>query len=165
MIKVVYPGSFDPITKGHLDIIKRCSYVFDEVIVAVLINPNKNGWFTTEEREDQIRRVIRHLPNVRVKSFSGLLVDFMDEEGAEVMVKGLRTMSDFDYELQMALMNKKLNMKKETMFMMTNSKYSYLSSTAIKQVALFKGQLDGLVPEELEEEIRERAKKLRGNCN
>ncbi|MDU1411616.1 MAG: pantetheine-phosphate adenylyltransferase [Clostridium sp.] len=162
MIKVVYPGSFDPITKGHLDIIKRCSYVFDEVIVAVLINPNKNGWFTTEEREDQIRRVIRHLPNVRVKSFSGLLVDFMDEEGAEVMVKGLRTMSDFDYELQMALMNKKLNMKKETMFMMTNSKYSYLSSTAIKQVALFKGQLDGLVPEELEEEIRERAKKIEG---
>lgn len=162
MIKVVYPGSFDPITKGHLDIIKRCSYVFDEVIVAVLINPNKNGWFTTEEREDQIRRVIRHLPNVRVKSFTGLLVDFMDEEGAEVMVKGLRTMSDFDYELQMALMNKKLNMKKETMFMMTNSKYSYLSSTAIKQVALFKGQLDGLVPEELEEEIRERAKKIEG---
>lgn len=162
MIKVVYPGSFDPITKGHLDIIKRCSYVFDEVIVAVLINPNKSGWFTTEEREDQIRRVVKHFPNVRVKSFSGLLVDFMDEEGAEVMVKGLRTMSDFDYELQMALMNKKLNMKKETMFMMTNSKYSYLSSTAIKQVALFKGQLDGLVPEELEEEIRERAKKIEG---
>ena len=88
MIKVVYPGSFDPITKGHLDIIKRCSYVFDEVIVAVLINPNKSGWFTTEEREDQIRRVVKHFPNVRVKSFSGLLVDFMDEEGAEVMVKG-----------------------------------------------------------------------------
>lgn len=162
MIKAVYPGSFDPITKGHLDIIKRCAYVFDEVIVAILVNPNKNGWFTTEERVQQIKRVVEGLTNVKVRSFSGLLVDFMDEEGAEVIVKGLRSVEDFDYEMQMALMNKKLNEKKETMFMMSNSKYSYLSSTAIKQVALFNGQLDGLVPDELQEEIRTRAKKIGG---
>lgn len=162
MIKAVYPGSFDPITNGHLDIIRRCSKVFDEVIVAILINPNKSGWFDIEERKAQINKVVSCLPNVKVKSFSGLLVDFMDDEGADVIVKGLRSMSDFDYEFQMALMNKKLNDKKETMFMMTNSKYSYLSSTAIKQVALFKGELDGLVPSELQMEIRERAKKYEG---
>lgn len=162
MIKAVYPGSFDPITNGHLDIIKRCSYVFDEVTVAVLLNPNKSGWFSIEERIDQIERVVKSLPNVKVKSFTGLLVDFMEAENSDVMVKGLRSMSDFDYEFQMALMNKKLDKTKETMFMMTNSKYSYLSSSAIKQVALFKGNLGGLIPEELEEEVRERAKSFEG---
>ncbi|MEG0133523.1 MAG: pantetheine-phosphate adenylyltransferase [Clostridium sp.] len=162
MIKAVYPGSFDPITNGHLDIIKRCSFVFDEVIVAVLVNPNKQGWFNPEERVEQIERVIKPLKNVKVKRFTGLLVDFMEEENIEVIVKGLRSMSDFDYEFQMALMNKKLNKKKETMFMMTNSKYSYLSSTAIKQVALFNGHLEGLIPSELEDEIREKAKEFRG---
>jgi pantetheine-phosphate adenylyltransferase len=162
MIKAVYPGSFDPITNGHLDIIKRCSYVFDEVTVAILVNPNKSGWFSTEERLDQVGRVVKSLPNVKIKSFTGLLVDFMEEEDSDVMVKGLRSMSDFDYEFQMALMNKKLDKTKETMFMMTNSKYSYLSSTAIKQVALFKGHLDGLIPKELEDEVRERAKRFEG---
>lgn len=162
MIKAVYPGSFDPITNGHLDIIKRCSYVFDEVTVAILVNPNKSGWFSTEERLDQVRKVVKSLPNVKIKSFTGLLVDFMEEEDSDVMVKGLRSMSDFDYEFQMALMNKKLDKTKETMFMMTNSKYSYLSSTAIKQVALFKGHLDGLIPKELENEVRERAKRFEG---
>lgn len=162
MIRAVYPGSFDPITNGHLDIIKRCSYVFDEVIVAVLVNPNKKGWFEVEERVRQIEKVVASFENIKVLSFTGLLVDFMDKEGIDVIIKGLRSMSDFDYEFQMALMNKKLDKTKETMFMMTNSKYSYLSSTAIKQVALFKGCLDGLVPEELEDEIRERAKVFEG---
>lgn len=162
MIKAVYPGSFDPITNGHLDIIKRCSHVFDEVIVGVLVNPNKVGWFTIEERVKQIEKVVANLGNVRVMSFSGLLVEFMEREGADVMVKGLRSMSDFDYEMQMALMNKKLDETKETMFMMTNSKYSYLSSTAIKQVAMFKGEIKGLVPAELEHQIMERAKRFEG---
>lgn len=162
MSKAVYPGSFDPITNGHLDIIKRCSYVFDEVIVAVLVNPDKKGWFTPDERVSMIERVVSHLDNVKVRRFEGLLVDFMEKENIEVMVKGLRTMTDFDYEMQMALMNKKLNKDKETMFMMTNSKYSYLSSTAIKQVALFRGNLEGLIPGELEDEIRLRAREFEG---
>ena len=107
-----------------------------------------------------IERVTEHLGNVKVRSFEGLLVDFMDKENIDVIVKGLRTMTDFDYEMQMALMNKKLNKTKETMFMMTNSKYSYLSSTAIKQVALFKGNLEGLIPGELEAEIRKKVMKF-----
>lgn len=160
MSKAVYPGSFDPITNGHLDIIKRCSYVFDEVIVAVLINPDKKGWFTPDERISMIESVTTQLGNVKVKRFEGLLVDFMEEEDIDIIIKGLRTMTDFDYEMQMALMNKKLNKTKETMFMMTNNKYSYLSSSAIKQVAMFNGNLDGLIPLELEDIIRKRVVKL-----
>ena len=162
MSKAVYPGSYDPITNGHLDIIKRCSYVFDEVVVAILVNPDKKGWFTTEERVKMIEKVTSHLGNVKVKSFEGLLVDFMENEDIGVIIKGLRTMTDFDYEMQMAMMNKKLNKTKETMFMMTNSKYSYLSSSAVKQVAIFKGNLDGLIPGELEDEIRNKAKNFEG---
>lgn len=158
MKKAVYPGSFDPITKGHLDIIKRASRIFDEVIVAVLINPDKKGWFSIDERVSQIEKVTKNIKNVKVKNFTGLLVDFMEEEDVDVIVKGLRSMSDFDYEFQMALMNKKLNRDKETFFMITNAKYSYLSSSSIKQVALFGGCLEDLVPEETQEEVKARAK-------
>lgn len=163
MRRAVYPGSFDPITNGHLDIIKRSSYVFDEVIVAVLINPDKKGWFEVDERVAHIQKVIAPYKNVRVKSFTGLLVDFMNAEEADVIVKGLRSMSDFDYEFQMALMNKKLDKTKETVFMMTNSKYSYLSSSATKQVALFGGCLEDLVPDEIKEDLKKRAKIKRGD--
>ncbi|ARC85696.1 pantetheine-phosphate adenylyltransferase [Clostridium argentinense CDC 2741] len=163
MRKAVYPGSFDPITNGHLDIIKRSSYVFDEVIVAVLINPDKKGWFEIDERVAHIQKVIAPYKNVKVKRFSGLLVDFMNAEEADVIVKGLRSMSDFDYEFQMALMNKKLDKTKETVFMMTNSKYSYLSSSATKQVALFGGCLEDLVPDEIKEDLKKRAKIKRGD--
>ncbi|MGL4731603.1 MAG: pantetheine-phosphate adenylyltransferase [Clostridium sp.] len=162
MRKAVYPGSFDPITKGHLDIIKRASYIFDEVVVAVLINPDKKGWFTIEERVEQIKKVTSNMSNIKVKSFSGLLVDFMNDEQIDVIIKGLRSMSDFDYEFQMALMNKKLDKTKETLFMMTNSKYSYLSSSSIKQVALFGGCLENLVPEVTQEEVKARATIKRG---
>lgn len=147
MRRAVYPGSFDPITNGHLDIIKRAANVFDEVVVGVLINPDKKGLFNNEERVELIERSIANLPNVKVESFSGLLIDFMKEKGAKVIVKGLRAVSDFEYEFQMSLMNNKLDPTIETVFMMTNSKYSYLSSSSVKQVATFGGCIKGLVPE------------------
>ncbi|MCY6959485.1 pantetheine-phosphate adenylyltransferase [Clostridium brassicae] len=145
----VYPGSFDPITKGHLDIIKRASQIFDEVIVAVLINPDKKGLFNIEERVELIKRVTRDIENVKTESFHGLLVDYMNEKGSNVIIKGLRAVSDFEYELQMSHMNKKLDATIETVFLMTSAKYSYLSSSSIKQVVMFGGCIDDLVPNEI----------------
>ncbi|PRR78964.1 Phosphopantetheine adenylyltransferase [Clostridium liquoris] len=149
----VYPGSFDPITNGHLDIIKRASRVFDKVIVGILVNPDKKGLFSIEERKELIRRVTRDIPNVKVESFTGLLVDFMKERDINVIIKGLRAVSDFEYEFQMALMNKKLNSNIETLFMMTDAKYSFLSSSSVKQVAMFGGCINGLVPDEIVDEV------------
>lgn len=143
----VYPGSFDPITNGHLDIIKRGSKSFDKVIVAVLINIDKKGLFDIEERVELIKKVVANMPNVEVLSFSGLLVDFLKIHNASVILKGLRAVSDFEYELQMALMNKKLDPEVETMFMMTSDEYCYLSSSSVKQVAKFGGCIEGLVPD------------------
>lgn len=153
MKRAVYPGSFDPITNGHLDIITRASRVFDEVVVAVLINPDKKGLFDIEERVILIEKCVSKLANVKVQSFSGLLINFMKAVDAEVIVKGLRAVSDFEYEFQMALMNNKLNPKIETVFMMTNAKYSYLSSSSVKQVAMFGGCINGLVPNEIASDI------------
>lgn len=149
MRRAVFPGSFDPITKGHLDIIKRSSKVFDEVIVAVLINPDKKGLFHIEERVELIEKITKDMENVRVESFHGLLVDYMNEKDAKIIIKGLRAVADFEYELQMALMNKKLDSTIETMFMMTSAKYSYLSSSSIKQILRFGGCIDDLVPNEI----------------
>lgn len=149
MIKAICPGSFDPITNGHLDIIERASKVFDELIVGVLVNPEKKSLFTVDERVEQIKRLVEKLPNVKVKKFSGLLVNLMNEEGAEVIVKGLRAVSDFEYEFQMASMNNKLDPSKETVFMMTKAEYCYLSSSSVKQVAMFGGCIKGLVPDEI----------------
>ena len=145
----VYPGSFDPITNGHLDIIKRASRVCDEVIVGVLINPEKNGLLTIDKRVELIERVTADIPNVRVESFSGLLINFMKEKGASVIVKGLRAVTDFEYELSMALMNNKLDPNIETVFLMTNAQFSFLSSSSIKQVAMFGGCMKGLIPDEI----------------
>ncbi|WAM32947.1 pantetheine-phosphate adenylyltransferase [Caldicellulosiruptor morganii] len=149
----VYPGSFDPVTNGHLDIIERASKIFDKLIVAVLVNPNKTPVFDIDERVELLKETTEHLPNVEVKAFKGLLIDFMKQENARVIVKGLRAVSDFEYEFQMALLNKKLEPSIETIFMMTNSKYSYLSSSMVKEVARFGGCIEDLVPEKIARKV------------
>ncbi|MDF2545727.1 MAG: pantetheine-phosphate adenylyltransferase [Anaerosolibacter sp.] len=145
----VYPGSFDPVTNGHLDIIKRSSRLFDKVIVAVLHNASKTPLFTVEEKMDLLSQVTSDIPNVEIDSFSGLLADYVMENKISSIVKGLRAVSDFEYELQMALMNRKLNPDVETIFMMTSGEYSYLSSSIVKEVFKFNGCIKGLVPDEV----------------
>lgn len=158
MKRAVYPGSFDPMTKGHLDIIERASGIFDEVIIAVLINPEKKGLFNAEERVNMIEKTITDFKNVRVESFTGLLVDFMKKKEANLIVKGLRAVSDFEYELQMALLNNKLDTRVETVFLMTNEKYSCISSSAVKQIAMFGGKLTDFVPGEIVKDIEDKFK-------
>ncbi|HIT84829.1 MAG TPA: pantetheine-phosphate adenylyltransferase [Candidatus Ornithomonoglobus intestinigallinarum] len=154
----VYPGSFDPITNGHLDIIRRASRIYDKVIVGVLCNGGKNPVFTPEERVCMIRSVTSDIQNVEVDSFTGLLVEFVKAKNAAVIIKGLRTVADFEYEFQMALLNKALNPEYETMFMMTDTKYSYISSSMVKELAGFKGDLTGLVPASIINKIQEKYK-------
>lgn len=145
MTRVVCPGSFDPVTNGHMDIIGRCADLFDEVIVAVLVNESKSGLFTVEERMEMLRDAAAEYPSVRVESFRGLLVNFCREQDARVVVKGLRAVSDFDYELQMAQMNFGLA-EVETLFMPTNPLYSFLSSSLVKDVAKWGGDVAPHVP-------------------
>ncbi len=142
----VYPGSFDPLHNGHLDIVERCLPIFDEVLVAVLRNEEKKPLFSVEERQEMLREVLAPMGRCRVESFSGLLVDFMDQVGAITIVRGLRALSDFDYEFQMALMNRRLNPRVETVFMMPKEEYSYLSSRLVKEVVDLGGDVTGLVP-------------------
>lgn len=149
----VYPGSFDPITNGHLDIIKRASKVFDKVIVSILVNSSKTPCFEMEERRALIERGMGDLPNVEVDCFEGLLVNYVRKKGAHVIIKGLRAISDFEYEFQMALANTKIAPDIETLFMMTNQEYSYLSSSIVKELASLGGSLEGLVPDEIMQDI------------
>ncbi len=146
MRTAVCPRSFDPVTNGHLDVFARASVLADEVVVAVLVNPSKSGMFSIEERMEMIREVVRPYPTILVDSFRGLLVDYCREHGIRAIVKGLRAISDFDYELQMAQMNYRLA-DVETLFVSTNPLYSYLSSSLIKEVARHGGDVSGLVPE------------------
>lgn len=149
------PGSFDPVTNGHLDVIERISPLFDEIVVAVLINKNKQGLFDTEERIELLRESTKDLPNIVVDSFHGLLVDFCKAHGIQVIVKGLRAVSDFDYELQMGQMNHSLA-GVETLFIPTNPLYSFLSSSLVKEVATYGGDVSGLVPEPVLTRLRAR---------
>ena len=155
----VYPGSFDPVTVGHLDIIERSSKLFDKVYVAVLQNSSKTPAFSVEERKELISRVTGHLDNIVIADFSGLLVDFAKSVGAKVIVKGLRALSDFEYEFQMALINKKLEDEIETMFLMTSAQNQYLSSSVVKDVARYGANLMGLVPPEIMQDIYDKFKK------
>ena len=150
----VYPGSFDPPTNGHLDILVRATHLFPRVIVAVTDNSVKNPTFTLKERLAMLAAATRRLPNVTVESFSGLLVHYLEKKKASVIVRGLRAISDFEYEFQMALMNRHLSRKIETVFLMPDESYTYLSSSVIKEVARFGGSTKGLVPPEVERYLK-----------
>ena len=152
----VYPGSFDPLTNGHVDIITRGARLFERIIVAILVNAEKSPLFTMEERVDVARTVFRHLPNVEVDTFNGLLVDYVAGRQAHVIVRGLRAVSDFEIEFQMALMNQRLNGKIETVFMMPAEQYTYISSRLIKEVFSLGGAVRGLVPDVVEQRLREK---------
>ncbi|NRR20940.1 pantetheine-phosphate adenylyltransferase [Brevibacillus sp. MS2.2] len=154
MAIAVCSGSFDPVTYGHLDIIARGANVFDKVIVAVLINSKKNSLFSVEERVDLLRQATADMKNVEVDSFDGLLIDYMNKKGAQVIIRGLRAVSDFEYEMQVASINKKLDENIETFFMMTNNQYSYLSSSIVKEVAKYKASVVDLVPPVVEEALK-----------
>ena len=150
----VYPGSFDPVTNGHLDIIQRAIKIFDLVYIAVIENPEKTPLFKTEERMEMLSKSLPPSPKIKIDSFSGLLVDYAKKIGANAIVRGLRAVSDFDYEFQMALTNRKMCPEIETVFMMTDYKYSYLSSSFVKQIARLGGDISAFVPPPVEERLK-----------
>jgi pantetheine-phosphate adenylyltransferase len=152
----VYPGSFDPLTNGHVDIILRGAQLFDRIIVAILVNAEKAPLFTMGERVEIARAVFKDRPSVEVDTFDGLLVDYVARRGAQVIVRGLRAVSDFEYEFQMALMNRRLNRAIETVFMMPDEKYTYISSRLIKEVFALGGRVHGLVPDMVEDRLRDK---------
>jgi pantetheine-phosphate adenylyltransferase len=154
----IYPGSFDPLTSGHVDIIERGSRIFDSIIVAILANVEKTPLFSESERVAIIREVFKDTPNVQVETFNGMLVDYAQRKQANVLVRGLRAVSDFEYEFQMALMNRHLAPGLETVFMMPAEQYTYISSRLIKEVFTLGGEITGLVPAIVEEQLREKAK-------
>jgi pantetheine-phosphate adenylyltransferase len=154
----IYPGTFDPITNGHLDLVDRGLRIFDEIIIAVAPNPKKQPLFTLEERMRLIRESVKDCKNVIVEAFNGLLVDYVKQKGGVAIIRGLRAVSDFEYELQMALMNRRLDSEIETVFMMPSEEFSFLTSTIVKEVASFGGSVKGLVPYVVEEALRDKFK-------
>lgn len=158
MLRAIYPGSFDPVTYGHLDMIERAAGIVDELIVGVLQNKAKTSLFSSQERVTMLCEVTKHLKNVKVVSFEGLLIDFAKEMDAKVVVRGLRAITDFEYELQMSQTNRKLCPEVETLFLTTSLDYSYLSSTTVKEVASFGGDITQFVPEYV---VREVTKKIK----
>ena len=154
----IVPGSFDPITYGHIDIIKRSTQLFDEVIVAILVNPDKKYLFTLEEREEMINESIKDFNNVKVDSFSGLLVNYAKKVNSTVIVRGLRAVSDFEYEMQLTFMNKALDDNIETFYMMANKQYSFISSSIVKGVSGFGADLSKFVPKHVEERLEQKVK-------
>jgi pantetheine-phosphate adenylyltransferase len=160
MRRAIYPGSFDPVTNGHLDIIERGCKLFDEVIIAILVNPEKKPFFTVEERSEMLSEVLQHIDQrsckLRVDSFSGLLVQYAVAQEADVIVRGIRAISDYEYEMQMALMNRRLESNIETVFMMPAESYSYVSSRLVKEVFQLGGTVEGLVPPLVEKRMKEK---------
>ncbi|MBP2651026.1 MAG: Phosphopantetheine adenylyltransferase [Firmicutes bacterium] len=156
----VCPGSFDPVTSGHVDIFERAAKITDLLIVAVFHNPNKNPLFSMEERVQMLRDSTTHIPNIEVDSFSGLLNEYAERRQSNVIIRGLRAFSDFEYEFQRALLMKKINSEIETVFMMTNNEYSFVSSTSIKELAKFGGNIAGLVPAVVQDKIANRIAKF-----
>ena len=161
MLRAIYPGSFDPVTNGHLDVIRRSSKMVDELIVGVLNNNAKMPLFSVEERVRMLKEVTKDIPNVRIYPFDGLLIDFAAKMEAGVVIRGLRAITDFEYELQMAQTNHKLASDVETVFLTTNLQYSYLSSTTVKEVAAFGGDISQFVPEYIEQKVWEKMKHRR----
>ena len=162
MSVAIYPGSFDPVTLGHLNIIKRASACFDKVIVCVMVNSKKTGMFTPEERVELLRRATERFPNVEIDSSNELLAAYAKRRGAHVVVKGLRAVSDFEQEVQMAVINRHLNSDLETMFLASSEKYTYLSSTIVKEMARYGTDLNGFVPHEIIDDVNQRMKEMQG---
>jgi len=153
--RVIYPGSFDPLTNGHLDIIERSSKIFDEIIVAVVNKNNKKDFlFSSKDRKRMIEQSVVHLKNIKVKIFSGLLIDFAVKQKTYTLIRGLRVLSDFEYEFRMALMNRKLNDQVNTIFMMPNEKYTHIGSSLIKEVGMLNGKIDDYIPKEILSEVK-----------
>lgn len=153
-VVAIYPGSFDPITNGHLDLIERSAHLFDRLIVSILRNENKQPLFSVEERMEMLREVVGVYPNVDVECFDGLLVDYAAQRGASVVIRGIRAISDYEYELQMALMNRRLRPDIETVFLMSGEAYSFISSRLVKEVFRLGGSISGLVPASVEHRLR-----------
>lgn len=160
MKRVIYPGTFDPVTNGHIDVIKRATELFDEIVVTVAKNPTKSPMFTVTERIEMLEISLKDIPNVFVDSFDGLVVDHAKSIGAVGIIRGLRAISDFEFEFQMALMNRKLNNELKTIFLMPHEKYTYLNSTIIRNLAQFKGDVSDFVPKIVADKLLEKNKSL-----